>query len=159
MARSTRTHISGRDKRTDEIKTVVSGLRRDIASKATPRIITFFSVTTPTTNATGYLHPWFYPGNYETVSGRGIVLPSDCTVRNMYARVRTVGAGSGSLKLTVRRNNANTSLVLSFPSLGTGGNNRRDAVTFEAGDLISVAVLDVGTVTSPADLMVSLEVY
>ena len=158
MARSGN-HISGQDKRANELKTALGALRRDVDGKHQPRILTFFSTTTPTTNTTGYLHPWFYAGVYETVAGRGIVMPFAGKLRNMYARVRTVGTGSGSLRLTVRRNNADTSLVVLFPVVAAGGNNRRDTVEFEAGDLISVSVYDVGSTTSPADIHVSLEAY
>jgi hypothetical protein len=151
-------HISGQGKLANELKTSLGALRRDIDGHVSPRLLTFFSTDTPTTSSTGFMHPWFYPAAY-TSTERVILLPSACTARNLYARVRTVGSGTGSLLVTVLRNGANTSLTTTFKAVAAGGNNRRDTVRFEAGDYISVSVGDIGTVTSPVDLTVSLEVY
>lgn len=157
MARSG-SHLSGQSKLHSELKTALSALGRDIDAVVAPQLITF-NARDVTAGAIRYLYPWH---SLETagVSERRIIMTRDCTVGRLYIAQRTAGTGSGSVVITVRRNQTSTDLVASMLATSTAGaNNRSDTVSYKAGDTLSVQISDTGTVaTSPVDIMVSLEV-
>lgn len=159
MARSGN-FISGLDKRADELKTALGGLRRDVDGAVAPRIINF-AAADMTPGATRYLAPWFSTAAAPTTE-RFILLPANCRARNLYVRFRTAGTSAsadGIVVVTVRRNGSATSLVVKLPVTGVGASNRSDKITFEAGDRISISVADTGTIdTSPVDITAALEV-
>ncbi len=157
MARSG-SYISGRNKLTDEVKTALSGLRRDLDGVPSGRLINFCSESM-TGGSTVYLHPW-----HSTAAGsateRWTLVPFACTARGMYVWCETAGTGSGTVIYTVRRNSADTSLVVKIPATGTSGQNTIDSIKFEPGDRISVKVTDSGTVSASPDMLsVTIGIY
>lgn len=155
MARSTR-FIAARDKRSDEIKTALSGIRNDLDT-AKQRCLVHFGADSTATGAVRYACPW-QDTAAATSTERVIVLPFACTAQRLFV-FWTAGTGSGSLATIVRRNGTDTSLVATGTVIGVQARNRQEKVTFEEGDRLSVKFSPSGTVTgSPTFISVSLEV-
>ncbi len=151
-------YISGLDKRADEIKTALGGIRRDLDSAKSKTMLTFFADDTDNTAAAvRFMLPWFEVGSASVSESSAILLPFDCTIRRLFMRW-SPGTGGGSLTVTVRRNGSDTSLYTTIPVVAEGGNNTTSSAVFEAGDLISLKLVTNATVTaSPTALYGALE--
>lgn len=85
-------------------------------------------------------------------STRQQVVPSSFTMSSLYISLNTAPGtlGSGkSLKYTLRKNNADTALVVIISETAISGSDNSDTVSFAAGDLISISVTPTGTPTLP----------
>lgn len=155
--------ISGRDKRSDEIKTALGALRRDLDGKAVPQLVVFNSDThSLTAGAARFMFPW----RGTAITGTAepfIVLPTACTARNLGLTWRVAGTGTGTITATLRREFADTSLTtVKKPATSDDMQavfNRSDRVKFDAGDRVSVKLVTTGTISaSPTDITVVFEV-
>ena len=90
-------------------------------------------------------------GNFSTVENARItIIPQSCTMSRMYFATGTTQSASGSLVLTLRKNNADTALVITIAA-GTAGNFFNDttnAVSFTAGQYASIKFQNFATATS-----------
>jgi len=78
-------------------------------------------------------------------SSRIFVVPYACTMRNFYVRIFAAQPGTGSLVFTLRKNLADTSVVVTIAAgsaAGTEANSGVTTATFAAGDDCSIKVVN-----------------
>jgi hypothetical protein len=73
-------------------------------------------------------------------SARRLPMPTACTLNNFYFLMTTNQPASGSLVLTIRKNGADTALVITVAAGSVAGNysNTTNSATFAAGDLMAI---------------------
>lgn len=78
----------------------------------------------------------------------------------MYIYMRTAQTGTGSLVFTLRKNGADTALTITVPAGGSLGvySNTSNTVTYSAGDLISVSIVNNGSASSGAISSISFKI-
>jgi len=87
--------------------------------------------------------------NYLGLTGSGLtisenirvtVFPQDCTLSRLYFGTSTTQPATGSLVLTLRKNNADTALVITIAAGTAGGffNDTTNSVSFTAGQYASI---------------------
>jgi hypothetical protein len=84
-------------------------------------------------------------------SARIFVVPYACTMRNFYVRIFAAQPATGSLVFTLRKNLADTSVVVTIAAgsaAGTEANSGATTATFAAGDDCSIKVVNNATGTS-----------
>ena len=107
--------------------------------------------------------------NYVGLTGSGLttsenirvtVFPQDCTLSRMYFTTATPQPATGSLVVTLRKNNADTSLVITIAQ-GSAANffpNLVNSVSFTAGQYASIKVVNNASTASAAVNCVSIMV-
>ena len=75
-----------------------------------------------------------------TEAPRRLPMPTACTLSNFYFLMSSNQPGTGSLVLTIRKNGADTALVITVAAGSVAGNyaNTSNTATFAAGDLMSI---------------------
>ena len=84
-------------------------------------------------------------------SARIFVVPYACTMRNFYVRIFAAQPATGSLVFTLRKNLADTSVVVTIAAgsaAGTEANSGATTATFVAGDDCAIKVVNNATATS-----------
>ena len=83
--------------------------------------------------------------NFSNVSGgtepaRRLPMPTACTLSNFYFLMSTNQPATGSLLLTIRKNSADTALVITVAAGSVAGaySNTANSATFAAGDLMAI---------------------
>ena len=110
-----------------------------------------------TTTTTRYLTPG-WTDTIATVSPVQFRVPKVGTIRNLYVRHNTVGAGSVNVTYTVRKNNANQALAVTMLASASDGNDTSNSFTVAAGDLIDVMVTKANSlITSPSNITAVVE--
>jgi hypothetical protein len=90
-----------------------------------------------------------------------IVAPADCTLSKFYVRIYTFQPATGSLILTIRKNQADTAVVTTIAAGSSGGteaNSGATSVAFSAGDDISIKAVNNATSNSGRVLSLSCQV-
>jgi hypothetical protein len=85
-----------------------------------------------------------------TENARISIMPQACTLSRLYFATATTQPASGSLVLTLRKNNADTALVITIAA-GSGANffnNTANSVSFTAGQYASIKFQNNATATS-----------
>ena len=80
-----------------------------------------------------------------------IIVPTSFTASSLYVYLRTSQTGTGSMVVTVRKNGANTDLTVTISAGSAGATIHTDlvnSVSFVAGDLLSIGMVNNGTATS-----------
>jgi hypothetical protein len=85
-------------------------------------------------------------GNFTNIAGsaaeatRRLPMPNACTLSNFYLLTSTNQSATGSLVLTIRKNGADTALVITVASGSVAGtySNTINNATFVAGDLMAI---------------------
>jgi hypothetical protein len=85
-------------------------------------------------------------GNFSNITGstteapRRMPMPSACTLSNFYLLTATNQPATGSMVLTIRKNGADTALVLTIAAGSVAGtySNTSNSATFAAGDLMAI---------------------
>lgn len=80
-----------------------------------------------------------------------IIAPTSFTASSLYVYIRTSQTASGTLTITLRKNGADTSLqavVSAGSSANTSHTDLTHSVSFAAGDLLSLSIVNSGTSTS-----------
>jgi len=107
--------------------------------------------------------------NYVGLTGSGLttsenirvtVFPQDCTLSKLYFTTATPQPATGSLVVTLRKNNADTSLVITIAQ-GSAANffpNLVNSVSFTAGQYASIKVVNNASTASAAVNCVSIMV-
>jgi hypothetical protein len=94
-----------------------------------------------TVGAGGTVFSTLTGGNFSGIENARItIMPQACTLSRMYFATATAQPASGALVLTLRKNNADTALVITIAA-GTAGNFFNDttnAVSFTAGQYASI---------------------
>jgi hypothetical protein len=95
-----------------------------------------------------------------TENARITIIPQACTISRMYFATATAQPASGSLVLTLRKNNADTSLVITIAAGSAANffNNTANSVSFSAGQYASIKFQNNATATSAQANAVSLMV-
>jgi len=85
-----------------------------------------------------------------TENARITLIPQACTISRMYFVTATTQPASGSLVLTLRKNNADTSLVITIAagSVANFFNDTTNSVSFNAGQYASIKFQNNATATS-----------
>jgi hypothetical protein len=96
-----------------------------------------------------------------TENQRDFPLPFSGTAKNYYFITSTTQSGTGSLVLTIRKNGADTSIVITIAAGSAAGtfSNTSDTVSFTAGDTLAVKVTNNASVNSAAYNGASLAFY
>lgn len=93
-----------------------------------------------------------YSGVNASESARIMVMPYACTLKNFYVRMFSLQSATGSLVFTLRKNQADTSVVVTIAAgsaAGTEANSGNiNSATFAAGDDCSIKVVNNATATS-----------
>lgn len=100
------------------------------------------SVTGGGTNYGGLLFPTSLVASLLE-SSRLFIVPYNCTLSRFYVRINTIQPSSGSLILTIRKNLADSPIVVTFEPNAPVGSVRFDItnqVSLNAGDTISIKV-------------------
>lgn len=106
---------------------------------------------------TRYMVPGFFDGNAPTTR---ISLPVTRagTLRNLYVRHNTVGAGAQIITYTVLVNGSATSIAASMAPTGTQASNVVNSASVVAGDVVDIQVTKSATLgSSPNNVIASLE--
>ena len=107
--------------------------------------------------------------NYLGLTGSGLVtsenirvtvFPQDCTLSKLYFTTATAQPASGTLVVTLRKNNADTSLVITIAAGSAANffNNTANSVSFTAGQYASIKVVNNASAASAAVNCVSIMV-
>jgi len=107
--------------------------------------------------------------NYLGLTGSGLsisenirvtVFPQDCSLSRMYFTTATTQPATGSLVVTLRKNNADTSVVITIAAGSAANffNNTANSVSFTAGQYASIKVVNNASTTSAAVNCVSIMV-
>jgi len=99
--------------------------------------------------------------NYVGLTGSGLtisenirvtVFPQDCSLSRMYFGTSTTQPATGSLVVTLRKNNADTALVITIAAGSAGNfyNNTVNSVSFTAGQYASIKVVNNASAASSA---------
>ena len=85
-----------------------------------------------------------------TEANRRLPIPTACTLNNFYFNMITSQPASGSLVLTIRKNGADTALVITVAAGSVSGvySNTANSVTFVAGDLMAIRFNNNATASS-----------
>jgi hypothetical protein len=85
-----------------------------------------------------------------TENARITIMPQACTISRMYFATATTQPASGSLVLTLRKNNADTVLVITIAAGSAANffNNTANSVSFTAGQYASIKFQNNATATS-----------
>jgi hypothetical protein len=94
--------------------------------------------------------------NFSNVAGnpseaaRRLPMPTACTLNNFYFFMTSSQPASGSLVLTIRKNSADTALVITVAAGSVSGvySNTANSVTFVAGDLMAIRFNNNATASS-----------
>jgi hypothetical protein len=111
-----------------------------------------------TTNYSGILG-----GGYVNAANefqRFVPLPQDCSLSRWYARTSATQPASGSLVITLRKNSVDTALVITIAAGSVAGtySNTATSVSFSAGDLASVKIVNNGAANSTPIISLSIMV-
>jgi hypothetical protein len=89
---------------------------------------------------------------------RVLVTPQDCTLSRLYFHTGTTQPATGTLVVTIRKNNADTSLVITIAAGGVANfyPNLVNSVAFSSGDRCSVKV--VNNASSPSASVVGISI-
>jgi hypothetical protein len=95
-----------------------------------------------------------------TENARITIMPQACTISRMYFATATTQPASGSLVLTLRKNNADTALVITIAagSVANFFNDTTNSVSFTAGQYASIKFQNNATATSAQANAVALMV-
>jgi hypothetical protein len=107
--------------------------------------------------------------NYLGLTGSGLsisenirvtVLPQNCTLSRLYFTTATTQPATGSLVVTLRKNNADTALVITIAAGSAANffNNTANSVSFTAGQYASIKVVNNASAASAAVNCVSIMV-
>ena len=107
--------------------------------------------------------------NYLGLTGSGLttsenirvtVFPQDCTLSKLYFTTATAQPASGTLVVTLRKNNADTALVITIAAGSAANffNNTANSVSFTAGQYASIKVVNNASAASAAVNCVSIMV-
>jgi hypothetical protein len=85
-----------------------------------------------------------------TEADRQMIMPYGGTLKNLYFATSTMQPSSGNMVITIRKNGADTGLTYTLASGATAGtySNTTNTVTFAAGDLISLQVVNNSAIES-----------
>jgi hypothetical protein len=92
-----------------------------------------------------------YSGVNASESARILVIPYACTLKNFYVRMFSAQSATGSLVFTLRKNSADTSVVVTIAAgsaAGTEANSGATSATYAAGDDCAIKVVNNATVLS-----------
>lgn len=111
-----------------------------------------------TTNYSGILG-----GGYVNAANefqRFVPLPQACSFSRWYARTSATQPASGSLVITLRQNSVDTALVITIAAGSVAGtySNTATSVSFSAGDLTSVKIVNNGAANSAPIISLSIMV-
>jgi hypothetical protein len=93
----------------------------------------------------------FIYSSLGTELARIFVVPYACTMKNFYVRLFAVQPGTGSLVMTLRKNQADTAVVVTIAAgsaANTEANSGSTSATFAAGDDCSIKFVNNATGTS-----------
>lgn len=98
-----------------------------------------------------------------TESNRIFVVPQACTVSRLYVRITTnqVAGSVSTIVFTLRKNNADTAITCTIAggsAAGTIANDLTNSVSFSAGDLMSIKVVNNALATSANVGNISIQV-
>ena len=98
--------------------------------------------------------------NSSTEARNQCVVPISGTFSNLYVRLRTSQPADNSLVITLRVNGSSTALTVTIPANSAAGNytDLTHSVSFSAGDLVGVQVVNNSSSTSGSILSISLQV-
>jgi hypothetical protein len=107
--------------------------------------------------------------NYLGLTGSGLVtsenirvtvFPQDCTLSRLYFTTATAQPASGTLVVTLRKNNADTALVITIAAGSAANffNNTANSISFTAGQYASIKVVNNASAASAAVNCVSIMV-
>lgn len=94
---------------------------------------------------------FIYSGLNTGEASRIFVVPYACTMKNFYVRMFSAQSATGSLVFTLRKNLADTSVVVTIAAgsaAGTEANSNSSSATYAAGDDCSIKVVNNATVLS-----------
>jgi len=114
-----------------------------------------------TVGASGTVYATLTGGNFAGIENARItIMPQACTISRMYFATATTQPASGSLVLTLRKNNADTALTLTVAAGSAGNffNNTANSVSFTAGQYASIKFQNNATGTSAQANAVALMV-
>ena len=91
-----------------------------------------------------------------TENPRKLVMPVSCTMSNFFANTSTAQPASGAYTITIRKNNADTALIITIAAGSAAGNysNTTNSATFVAGDGMTIKFTN--NATASAASVVSL---
>jgi len=113
-------------------------------------------------NASTTTYITFGSATFSTVeANRLTVAPADSTFSKFYVKIYTSQSATGSLVLTLRKNQVDTSVVTTIAAgsaAGTEANSGANSVAFSAGDDISIKAVNNATATSGRVMNLSCQV-
>lgn len=95
-----------------------------------------------------------------TEANRQSILPVNCQIKNFYVRTTTSQPSGGALTFTIRKNGVDTAVVITISASGAAqtASYTGSAVSFSAGDLISLKIANASGSTSATIRQIALEV-
>lgn len=110
------------------------------------------------TTTTRYMTPGYGNATARTTE-ISFKVPRAGTMRNLYVHVNNTAGNGNNVVYTVRKNGADTALVVTLASTSADGNDTTDAVAVAQGDLLSLKVTKAASVgTAPTDVLVTLDI-
>ena len=102
-------------------------------------------------------------GAFGNISGSGtenprkLVMPIACTMSNFYANTSTAQPASGAYTITIRKNNADTALIITIAAGSAAGNfsNTTNSATFVAGDGMTIKFTNNATLSAASVISLS----
>ena len=99
-------------------------------------------------NGTFYLWPWGNNGGASAVEENALwPVPRNCRIQNLRIRIRTHTAGF-TPSLVLRQNRADTMLRINMVSAALTGSDVSHSILLSPGDLISLALYGLSTMTA-----------
>jgi hypothetical protein len=100
---------------------------------------------------------------FENIGGltnenlRRVIIPTACTISRFYTVTNSSQSATGSMTLTIRKNNADTVLVITIAAGSAAGiySNTANTVSFAAGDAMAIKFVNNATATSASIISVS----
>jgi hypothetical protein len=124
----------------------VSGVTSSIQSQLNTKIDVSKSILQITYGGGGLSAGLVTYANFSNLAGSGteatrrLPMPNACTLSNFYFLMSTNQPATGSLVLTIRKNSADTALVITVAAGSVAGtySNTSNSATFVAGDLMAI---------------------
>jgi hypothetical protein len=92
-----------------------------------------------------------------TEGNRISVLPAAMTLQNLYVSINAAPGAGKSYTFTVRKNSADTAISVVIADSDTTGVYSGAAVSFAAGDIITLSITPSGTPTAPTVVLWNLQ--
>lgn len=103
-------------------------------------------IAASTTSFTAFNHSGFNANESTKI----MIVPIACTMRNFYVRIFSAQSATGSLVYTVRKNQVDTSIVVTIAAgsaAGTQANSGATSASFNAGDSCTIKIVNNATAT------------